>query len=75
MIQLSCPNCGEPTGRITPRELEVLRLIGMGFSNKEISEELEVTVKTVKNHVNGAIKVTGASNRWDAYLRANGGTS
>lgn len=36
---------------ITPRELSILRLVGEGRSNKEIAEELGLSVGTVKNHI------------------------
>ncbi|TVX93493.1 response regulator [Paenibacillus agilis] len=36
---------------ITPRELTILRLIGEGRSNKEIAEQLALSIGTVKNHV------------------------
>jgi DNA-binding NarL/FixJ family response regulator len=35
---------------LTPREEEVVRLIGLGHSNKEIAEQLDVSVKTVETH-------------------------
>lgn len=35
---------------LTPREEEVLRLIARGYSNKEISGELKISVKTVESH-------------------------
>ena len=38
-------------GSITPRELAVIRLIGEGRSNREIADELGLSVGTVKNHV------------------------
>lgn len=38
---------------ITPRELAVARLVGEGRSNKEIAEELGLSVGTVKNHISG----------------------
>jgi len=41
---------GERTHGLTPRELEVLQLICSGMSNKEIAEELELSVNTVAVH-------------------------
>jgi DNA-binding NarL/FixJ family response regulator len=38
---------------ITPRELAIARLVGEGRSNKEIAEELGLSVGTVKNHISG----------------------
>ena len=35
---------------LTPREIEILRLVAMGHSNKEIAEKLAISVKTVENH-------------------------
>ncbi|MDX2018280.1 MAG: response regulator transcription factor [Planctomycetota bacterium] len=37
-------------GRLSPRELEVLRLLAVGRSKKEVAKELHVSVKTVDNH-------------------------
>ncbi|MED1603397.1 response regulator transcription factor [Alkalihalophilus marmarensis] len=36
---------------ITPRELAIMKLVGEGLSNKEISEELSLSVGTIKNHI------------------------
>lgn len=42
---------GPPDHALSPRELEVLRLIAHGNTNEEIAEELVIAVGTVKNHV------------------------
>jgi DNA-binding NarL/FixJ family response regulator len=41
---------GERTAGLTPRELEILQLIAMGKSNKEIASDLELSVNTVAVH-------------------------
>jgi DNA-binding NarL/FixJ family response regulator len=41
----------QPAGpRITPRELEIIRLLAQGKSNKELSTQLGITVRTVETH-------------------------
>ncbi|MGT2526067.1 response regulator transcription factor [Streptomyces nojiriensis] len=52
-----------PMAAITPREREVLGLLGMGLSNKEIAGRLHVGVTTVKTHVAGLMAKTGRDNR------------
>jgi DNA-binding NarL/FixJ family response regulator len=37
-------------GRLSPREIEVLRLLAVGRSKKEVAKELHVSVKTIDNH-------------------------
>lgn len=41
----------EPDPSLTPRELDIVRGVGEGRSNKEIAEELGLSVGTVKNHI------------------------
>jgi DNA-binding NarL/FixJ family response regulator len=36
--------------RLTPREMEVLQLIAEGYANKQIAEELKISIKTVEKH-------------------------
>jgi DNA-binding NarL/FixJ family response regulator len=56
--------------RLTPRELEVLQLIGKGYSNKEIAETLYITERTVKNHVSSLLNRLSLRDRTQAALLA-----
>jgi DNA-binding NarL/FixJ family response regulator len=58
-----------PAG-LTAREVEVLRLLARGLSNKQIAERLVIARKTVDNHVEHIYAKTGASNRARADLFA-----
>jgi HD-GYP domain-containing protein (c-di-GMP phosphodiesterase class II) len=58
-----------PAG-LTPRELEVLRLLARGLSTKEIAERLVITRKTAANHVEHIYAKAGISNRAQASLFA-----
>ena len=51
---------------LTHRELEVLRLIGDGMSNKEISVRLNLELQTVKNYVHNLLQKLQVSNRQEA---------
>jgi len=52
--------------RITPRELEILRLIAAGLSNREIAEKLFVSENTVKTHSSRVFDKLGARRRTQA---------
>ena len=58
---------------LTPRQSEVLRLICDGLRNKEISERLNMTEKTVKTHVSAILATLGVLNRTQATLVARRG--
>ena len=55
---------------ITPRELDVLKALAAGHSNKEIARHLEVSPNTVKTHVSRLYEKLGAARRTDAINRA-----
>ena len=56
---------------LSERELEILRLIATGASNKEIAGELFITEGTVKNHVTNILGKLGVRDRTQAALKAN----
>jgi two-component system NarL family response regulator len=55
---------------LSPRELEVLRLIGRGRSNKEIASALGIVEVTVKTHVTNIFTKLGAVDRTQAVTIA-----
>lgn len=54
--------------RLTPRQLEVLRLLAEGKSNKQICRVLNVAEGTIKNHLYALFRQIGVSNRTEAAL-------
>ena len=59
-----------PLQALTPREIEVLRLVAEGCSNREIAEVLHLAEGTVKNHLSVILQKTGSRDRTSAVLRA-----
>jgi NarL family two-component system response regulator LiaR len=60
----------DPLDTLTPREREVLELIGRGFANKRIALELDVSEKTVKTHVGHVMAKLGVTDRTQAAVVA-----
>src|SRR4051812_45958705 len=60
---------------LTEREAEVLALIADGRSNKEIADELSVSIKTVQNHVSHVLAKLQVRDRTQAAFRARGWSS
>jgi DNA-binding NarL/FixJ family response regulator len=60
----------EPPDELTPREVEVLKLIAGGLSNREIADALVLSSATVKTHVNRIFYKTGARDRAQAVRYA-----
>jgi two-component system, NarL family, response regulator len=57
-------------GELTPREVNVLKLVARGLGNKEVADRLEISQATVKNHVASIIAKLGAQDRTHAVTLA-----
>jgi DNA-binding NarL/FixJ family response regulator len=56
---------------LTPRELEVLKLIAIGDNNREIAQKLYISEGTVKNHVTNLLNRLNLRDRTQAAILAN----
>lgn len=60
----------EPTATLSSREIEVLDCVALGYSNKQIADQLFVTEQTVKNHMTSVLKKLDVNDRVQAVLYA-----
>jgi DNA-binding CsgD family transcriptional regulator len=56
---------------LSPREVEILRLVARGLSNREIGVELTISEHTAANHVRSILRKTGCANRTEATTYAH----
>jgi DNA-binding NarL/FixJ family response regulator len=65
---------GSALATLSPRQIEVLKFIAEGQSNKEIARSLSLSPSTVKAHIAAAMAILGATNRTEAAMiaRQNG---
>jgi two-component system NarL family response regulator len=59
-----------PTPVLTSRELEVLKLVAKGMSNRDVAEELFISENTVKNHVRNILEKLHLHSRMEAVMYA-----
>jgi DNA-binding NarL/FixJ family response regulator len=64
------PSMGALAEALSPRELEILRLVAMGSSNREIAETLVIAEGTVKNHLTNILGKLSVKDRMQAVLKA-----
>ena len=64
--QTEQPNSPDYASGLSQREVEILRLLALGKSNREIGDELVITEGTVRRHVSNVYDKIGVSNRTEA---------
>jgi two-component system response regulator DesR len=69
-MTMFAPKSDQPEPLLTEREREVLDLIAVGSTNKEIAEELFLSPHTVKEHTSALYRKLNARNRAEAVQRA-----
>lgn len=67
---ISMENDYDKIDSLTKRELDVLKNLAIGMYNKEIANNLEISERTVKNHVSNIFKKIGVSDRTQAAVFA-----
>jgi DNA-binding NarL/FixJ family response regulator len=70
MANFQTQDLGEDGMALTRREVEILRYVAVGMSNKEIAGRLTITEGTVKNHVHHALEKLHLTNRVQAAAYA-----
>jgi DNA-binding NarL/FixJ family response regulator len=68
-VQPSPTRPGNPDG-LTARELEVLRLLAAGHTNREIADVLVLSLRTIERHINNLYAKIGARGKADATAYA-----
>lgn len=63
------PGESKASGLLTAREMEILKLASRGISNKELSEKLFISLRTVKAHMTNIFNKLGCSSRTDAIIK------
>ena len=63
-----------PPPHLTPRQVEVLRLLEQGRSTRQIGEELHLATETVRTHVRRLFRALGVNSRLEAVAAARSGT-
>jgi DNA-binding CsgD family transcriptional regulator len=74
-LDTHAPTGGSATGGLSPREAEVLTLVGQGLTSREIGKRLYLSVRTVDMHVRNGVARLGCRTRAEAVRRLAGSSS
>ena len=55
---------------LTSREIEVLRLVALGYNNNEVAKTMNFSIHTVKSHLENIYKKFGVHNKIQALIKA-----
>jgi DNA-binding NarL/FixJ family response regulator len=69
LTQLSAPKMPQAVEKLTEREMEVLQLVGKGFTNKAIGVQLNISDRTVQGHLAHIFNKLQAASRTEAVMR------
>jgi PAS domain S-box-containing protein len=67
------PPSPPPLPSLTPRQVEVLRMLEHGFSTLQIAHELHLSTETVRNHIRRLLKTLGVRSRLEAVALSHHG--
>jgi DNA-binding CsgD family transcriptional regulator len=70
-VQRKPPESGRPLPVLTPRQSEVLHLLGEGLTTQQMADRMGLATETVRNHVRGVLAHLGARSRLEAVLLAH----
>ena len=68
--RLSKPVCGEVGEKFSHREYNIIRLVALGVSNKEIAQRLNISISTVRGYLEQIFAKLSAANRTEAVVNA-----
>lgn len=66
LVDQQAPAAAPPT-TLTRRQRELLRLLTMGYDNRKMAQEMDLSVKTVENHLTALYRAIGVTSRIEAY--------
>jgi DNA-binding NarL/FixJ family response regulator len=70
LVALTHRRPADPLEELTERELEILKLVGQGLTNREIGERIHLAEKTIKHYITNILQKLQVRSRVEAALLA-----
>lgn len=67
LVQSQIAPTSAPATLLTRRQRDLLRLLTLGYDNRRIAQEMELSIKTVENHLTALYRAIGVSSRLEAH--------